>query len=189
MRTLLLNGIIGIAVLFSCAREDQEQRVQYNSESFTEVKGELRYNGVSFTGWLLSVDAVNKTKNSSHYKDGFKHGKEKKNYLSGGQAEERWYDAGIKVGVHKAWWPSGKPKFEYHFDTSGAYHGSVTEWYPSGQCYKKFHFIHGREAGRQQMWQGDGTLRANFTTVDGERYGLIGLKKCYTVNTANETIK
>ena len=39
------------------------------------------------------------------------------------------------------------------------------------------------------MWKDDGTIKANYEVVNGERFGLIGLKKCYTVTVNEDEVK
>ena len=175
---------------FSCVQKTNEKQLilQYNN-SFKIVNGVLLYKEKSFTGTVLSHDIINKTDNSVQYKNGKKHGIARKYYVNKQLAEERFYTKGNKAGVHKAWWNNGKPKFEYHFNSNGEYEGEVKEWYKNGQPLKIFHFKKGKEEGSQKMWQSDGKIRANFVTKKGERFGLIGLKKCYSVNTKNEVIQ
>ena len=31
------------------------------------------------------------------------------------------------------------------------------------------------------LWDLNGNIKANYEVINGERYGLIGLKKCFTV--------
>ncbi|GAA4501317.1 hypothetical protein GCM10023172_22960 [Hymenobacter ginsengisoli] len=62
----------------------------------------------------------------------------------------------------------------------GVYQGEVLEWYPNGQLGRRANYLAGQEAGRQQLWQPDGSLRANYEARDGQQYGLIGSKHCIT---------
>jgi antitoxin component YwqK of YwqJK toxin-antitoxin module len=71
--------------------------------------------------------------------------------------------------------------FEYQLNNKGSYNGSVKDWHYNGQLAKDFNFIDGLENGSQKMWDLKGKIKANFFTVNGERYGLIGLKKCVSV--------
>ena len=32
------------------------------------------------------------------------------------------------------------------------------------------------------IWDLDGNIKANYEVINGERYGLIGLKKCFTIS-------
>ena len=103
-------------------------------------------------------------------------------------AEERQYKQGLKVGRHRGFWRDGSLKFEYNYNDKGMYHGSFKEWYRNGQQLREFNYIEGKENGAQKMWLMNGNIRANYVVKDGERYGLIGLKKCYTVNAKDEKI-
>ena len=68
------------------------------------------------------------------------------------------------------------------------YHGNVKEWYSNGQLYRDFNFNNGKEVGSQKLWKLDGTIKANYEVVKGERFGLIGLKKCYQVSVGSDEI-
>lgn len=149
--------------------------------------GVLLYNNIPFTGKIAHYDAVNQTHNISEYVLGSKEGIEIKKYKNNQIAEERFYKKGLKIGVHRGFWRDGKLKFEYHYNTNGMYHGSFREWYSNGQMVKDFNYRKGKENGSQKMWRYDGKIRANYVVKDGERFGLIGLKKCYTI-TANEEL-
>lgn len=184
--TLLL-----ILCCISCGSPNQEKEliITYQQQFFTQKKGILLYREQPYTGKLLVYDAINKTHNSITYKEGKKHGKEEKRYTTHILAEQRFYTNGVKTGIHQAWWSNGSLKFRYRFNAVGAYHGTIEEWYENGQQLKAFNYEHGKESGSQKMWQVDGKLRANFVTKNGERFGLIGLKKCYAINATNETIQ
>ena len=75
------------------------------------------------------------------------------------------------------------------FNEKGEFHGVVKEWYKSGQIFRDFNYAEGKELGSQRMWKNDGTLKANYEVVNGERFGLIGLKKCYTVTVDSVEVK
>ena len=79
--------------------------------------------------------------------------------------------------------------FEYHFNKKGEFHGIVKEWYKSGQIFRDFNYFAGKELGRQRMWKYDGTIKANYEVVNRDRFGLIGLKKCYTVTVNKDEIE
>lgn len=108
-------------------------------------------------------------------------------YPNGQLSTQRWYCFDVKVGLHLGYWESGLPKFKYEIDEFGRYHGEVKEWYASGQLYKHFNYSEGQEVGRQQMWKSDGRIKANYEIKNGEKFGLIGLKRCYTVD--SDTLK
>lgn len=140
--------------------------------------GTLNYKGMVFNGILSSFYDNGNKRSEVHYSWGRKNGKEILWYPEGTLEASRVYSKGNKVGTHKGWWPNGRLKFEYQFNRSGQYNGAVTEWYISGQKYMAFHYIDGKEVGSQKLWQEDGRIKANYEVKNGERFGLIGLKKC-----------
>ena len=177
--------------LFSCATNLQENTlvIESSNSDLKLINGVLLYKNKTFSGTITQFNEVNKTHNSAKYFNGKKEGEELKKYENGSVAEQRFYTKGSKSGIHKSWWQNGQQKFEYHFNSKGEYNGNVKEWYPNGQVYRDFNYIRGKEAGSQRMWQPNGKIRANYVTKNGERFGLIGLKKCYSVNTKNEEFK
>ena len=50
-----------------------------------------------------------------------------------------------------------------------------------------FHYKNGKEVGSQRLWKADGSIKANYEVVGGERFGLIGLKKCYNMDISEIT--
>ncbi len=151
--------------------------------------GVLLYNEIHFEGILVSYFEAEKVKSKIEYVNGKKHGYEKQWYKNGSKSIERFYKEGFKTGIHKSWWEDGTPKFEYHFNEKGEFHGVVKEWYKSGQIFRDFNYVAGKELGSQRMWKNDGTLKANYEVINGERFGLIGLKKCYTVTVNSNEVK
>ena len=153
------------------------------------VNGILKLSNNPFTG-RLTANYVNKNlKSEVFYTDGKKNGSEKYWFENGDLAQERFYINGFKSGIHKGWWKSANPKFVYHFNDRGAYNGEVKEWYRSGQPYMSFNYENGKEKGSQRLWKMNGTIKANYEVVNGERFGLIGLKKCSNVsNSMNSEI-
>ncbi len=151
--------------------------------------GVLLYKGIPFTGNLHTYYVGKNLKSDIEYDAGRKQGYEKHWFENGSKSMERYYIKGIKSGVHKAWWNDTILKFEYHFNEKGEYHGMVREWYETKQLYRDFNYVKGKEVGSQRLWKADGTIKANYEVVRGERFGLIGLKKCYTVTTNSNEIK
>lgn len=143
--------------------------------------GVLFFAEAPFNGVLIAQYPGLTTKSKSIYINGRKHGLETKWYSNKQKAEERYYSNGKKVKKHIGWRADGAMKFEYHFNANGAYVGNRKEWYPNGQLMLSFNYTDGKETGNQQMWNSDGKVRANYTVVGTERFGLIGLKKCYSV--------
>ena len=177
MRILLL--LLSICLL-SC--HEGELEVQKTSAALELVNGILYYQKKPFDGLLVSKYNDSTYKMKLQYRKGRKERFEKQWYENGQLAQERSYSKGIKTGKHLGWWANGTPKFEYHFNERGEYDGSLKEWYDSGQLVRDLNFSNGKEIGSQRMWSSTGKIRANYEVKNGERFGLIGLKKCYSVN-------
>ena len=155
-------------------------KIEASNTDLALKNGVLFYKDNPFTGRITEIDNVNGTKNISNYKTGLKEGLEFKYYDSNQLAESRNYHKGKKIGLHEGFYNNGQKKFSYQYE-SGVYHGSFKQWYASGQLLKDFNYVKGKEVGSQKMWNFDGTMRANYVVKNGERFGLIGLKKCYSV--------
>ena len=181
MRTILY--IIICCCFASCSKENPSKLVLFQeNKQLQKRNGTLFYKDKFFSGTLKSFDEINQTNNRANYLNGKKHGEERKYFLNDSLAEIRFYDNGLKIGIHKSWRIDGRPKFEYSYQ-DGVYHGMMKEWYSNGQLVKEFNYVKGKESGTQRMWLSNGNIKANYTVVNGERFGLIGLKKCYTVKT------
>lgn len=185
-----LFSFLLLTLFISCSKETEVQHiVKYNEEDFKLNQGVLLYKNLPLTGKLTKVDRSSGLNFESEYTKGKKNGEETVKYKNGNLYEKRYYKSGTKIGLHKGWWENGQQKFEYYFNNGGEYNGSVKEWYSNGQLFKFFNYSNGKEIGSQKMWQSNGKIRANYVAKDGERFGLIGLKKCYTVNIKDEKIK
>ncbi len=184
-----MNKVIVFVFLccLSCKKHQEvEQEKVFDPITFKLINGELFLQDDLYSGVLIKEDSLNKVKTITKYNLGRKEGIEIKYYQDTLKIEERFYTEGMKSGIHRGWWRNGNLRFEYHFNPKGAYNGSVNEWYKNGQQMKAFNFENGKESGTQRLWQDDGKIRANFVAKNGDRFGLIGLKKCYSVNTVNE---
>ena len=169
-----------ILLLTSCQDNDVEHFIK--NEIKTELRnGILFLNNKPFKGILLSYHENGTKKSEIRYKKGKKNGMEKKWYKDGKIKMKRQYYNGIKVDVHKGWWENENLKYRYVFDNFGRYNGKVEEWYVNGQKLREFNYSMGLENGKQKLWDLDGNIKANYEVINGERYGLIGLKKCFTV--------
>jgi len=182
--------ILGFLLLVSCnGAEVSPVELLASNEELDLINGLLYFNEMLFSGRLVDCYDEEQLKFEAHYKKGKKHGVERKWYADAALAEVRYYTKGNKSGIHEAWWPNKKKKFEYHFNEKGEYHGKVSEWYRTGQSYRAFNYLNGQEVGRQQLWQLDGRIKGNYEVAHGERFGLIGLKKCYTVSADSDEVK
>lgn len=174
---------------FNCNSTKSLKTVNALDENLMLDNGVLFYKEVPFEGVLVSYYKAEKLNSKIEYLDGKKHGFENQWYKNGTKLVERFYKEGFKTGTHKSWWEDGTPKFEYHFNEKGEFHGVVKEWYKNAQIFRDFNYVNGKEVGSQRMWKNNGTIKANYEVVNGERFGLIGLKKCYTVTVNENDIK
>ncbi|OEK07597.1 hypothetical protein A8C32_17525 [Flavivirga aquatica] len=178
-----------ICLFYSCNSAERSRKTLDVLDSNLRLEnGVLFYKKTPFNGELVAKYENEKLKSKIEYLGGRKHGYEKQWYDDGTKFMERYYSKGFKTGTHKAWWHNGILKFEYHFNNKGEYHGSVKEWYKTGQLFRKFNYKKGKEVGSQRLWKIDGAIKANYEVVNGERYGLIGLKKCYKVTVNSDDI-
>lgn len=166
-------------LVFSCVK--QTKVLDWNAD-FSKKNGVVFYKGQIYTGGIHDFYENGVVASEVFYKNGVKDGLSKKWYVDGTLGESRLYKNGIKSGVHKGWWFNKKSKFVYNFNAEGLLTGVLKEWYENGQLYKEFHYKKGREVGTQKMWKITGEYRANYVIMDGEKYGLIGSKKCDKVN-------
>ena len=183
MNYRILHIIILVSVFTSCTNERNEVTVESSTDGLELVNGVLEFNKIPFSGRLINSFSKDKLKSEIFYTEGEKHGSEKFWFESGVLAQERFYINGFKSGMHRAWWSSNQPKFVYHFNNRGAFDGEVKEWYKTGQLYMSFNYKNGKEKGSQRLWKVDGTIKANYEVIHGDRFGLIGLKKCSNVST------
>jgi antitoxin component YwqK of YwqJK toxin-antitoxin module len=162
--------------------------IQDTNTELELVNGVLMYNDEPFDGVLESYYDSKTLKSKTYYLEGRKQGLEAIWHQNDSIFSKRFYNKGLKTGIHKAWWENGNPKFVYHFNDRGEYNGNVKEWYESGTLFRDFNYINSKEAGSQKLWYKTGKIKANYEVVDGERFGLIGLKKCYEVTVGSDEV-
>lgn len=173
--------LIFILISLSCKRDVSV--VEANSVELSIDKNMLYYKGKEYSGILLVRFDTNELKEKRNYKNGLLHGNQTKWYPEGQKYSLRNYNQGIKTGVHLGWWKNGITKFEFHFNNKGEHDGISNEWFENGTPFKLFHYKKGKEEGSQKMFKPNGNLRSNYVVVQGDRFGLIGLKKCDAVST------
>lgn len=186
MRLLVL---IISSCLFLCSCGTEELVVDKTAAELELKNGVLYYQNSPLDGVLVSTYDDASYKMKLQYVAGRKDGFEKQWHSNGQLSQSRMYSQGIKIGNHLGWWEDGSQKFDYHYNEEGAYHGSRKEWYNNGQLIRDFNYVNGKEIGSQRMWTDIGKIRANYEVKNGERFGLIGLKKCYTVKTDSNELQ
>ncbi len=176
---------LGIAAFFVvCFACDKELLIiDIDSSEVSYKQGLLFYKNVLFTGTAITYYSEKSVKSIYTNCDGKLNGKQLKYYLSGDLYSERFYSNGLKIGLHRGWWENRNLKFEFYFNDKGQHHGASNDYFEDGTPYKLFHYKFGKEEGGQKMFKPNGSLRANYVVVQGERFGLIGLKKCDAVST------
>jgi antitoxin component YwqK of YwqJK toxin-antitoxin module len=181
--------LFSLFLFTSCNLIDQDVVLESLDINLVLVNGVLTWNEKPFTGKLIERFSLQGVKSEIMYVEGKKHGYEKHWFENGDLAMERYYANGFKTGVHKAYWEDGIPKFKYHFNDKGEFHGSVKEWYKTGNAFMSFNYINGKEEGSQKLWKMDSNIKANYEVIHGERFGLIGLKKCYNVTVGSDEVE
>jgi antitoxin component YwqK of YwqJK toxin-antitoxin module len=137
----------------------------------------LYFQGKPYSGKAYSLFANGDTAIYKEFWNGLQEGITKRWHPNKQMSEDRFYIAGKKEGKHRAWWPDGKPQFEFHVHED-AYEGELKEWNSKGLLIRQFHYQNGQEVGSQRLWWDDSTVRANYEIRDGKKYGLIGIKLC-----------
>jgi len=164
------------------------EKIQANDSNLILKNGVLYHKKKPYDGLCEQYNPFTKITKLTTYKLGKKEGLETKTYKDSSLAEQRFYKNGFKTGIHRGFWKDGSLKFEYCYNNSGFYEGSFKEWSKGGQLIKEFHYANGKEKGSQKMWNTNGTIRANYVVKHGERYGLIGLKKCYSIDVESKDL-
>ncbi len=184
---ILLVLLYSFIWLLSC--EGEELVVDKASLELEMINGVLHYQKNPFSGLLVSKYDDASLQMNLQYKEGRKDGFEKQWHPNGKLLQSRSYAKGVKIGNHLGYWEDGAKKFDYHFNEKGEYLGSRKEWHKNGQLLREFNYSNGKEIGSQRMWTDSGKIRANYVVKNSERFGLIGLKKCYTLNTNSNELK
>tara|TARA_B110000091_G_scaffold214451_1_gene268007 strand:+ start:5555 stop:6085 length:531 start_codon:yes stop_codon:yes gene_type:complete len=153
---------------------------------FELINGVLFFKEKAYSGIVNEFYSEGSIKTKSEYYQGKRQGFYSGWYVNGNKWFQRFYTNGLKSKIHLGWYLNGNQMFEYQFNTKGLYHGSVKDWHEKGMLAKHFNFVDGVEEGSQKMWDFSGKITANFYTVNSDRHGLIGLKKCVSVVHKNE---
>ncbi|WP_394748907.1 toxin-antitoxin system YwqK family antitoxin [Spongiimicrobium salis] len=183
----LIPYILLLFLYFNC--DFEKAWILTDHPDLNLINGTLFLRNTSFDGHLVDYYDEDSLKSLTVFKNGRKNGVEKHWNANGTLAVERYYRNGIKVGRHRGRYLNGQLQFEYFFNDEGRYHGSNKEWYATGQLARDFNFVNGHEVGLQRLWKINGNIRANYEVRNGERFGLIGLKKCNTLTVNRQTLE
>jgi len=105
----------------------------------------------------------------------------KKYYSNKQLMEYREFRNDMKNGKQIAYWDNGNKRFEF-IAKNDAYEGELMEWDYSGNLFHLAHYKNGQEEGVQKLWYENGKIRANYITIKGRRFGLLGTKNCKNVS-------
>lgn len=94
----------------------------------------------------------------------------------------------MKNGKQIAYWDNGKKRFEFAA-INDAYEGELKEWDYNGRLFHLAHYKNGQEEGVQKLWYENGKIRANYITLKGRRFGLLGTKNCKNVSDSVFVVK
>jgi len=142
--------------------------------------GITRISGKAFSGDLFLLFESSDTQYIRSYENGKPHGPWTEWYEAGKIREQRFFNRGQKVGIHRAWWPNGENKWEYAFE-NGVNQGRHTTWNSEGQLISEMNYDEGQEEGRQVVFYDNGSIKSNYVIKNGRRYGLLGTKNCINV--------
>lgn len=135
-----------------------------------------------FSGTLFSLfPTTSDTTDVVGYLDGRAHGVWRQFYPGSKRRQQRVYNRGEKTGEYVAWWENGQKQLHYHF-VNDEYEGTCREWNEAGVLIQEMNYQSGHEAGPQKLFYNDGKVRANYTIINGRRYGLLGTKNCVNVS-------
>jgi antitoxin component YwqK of YwqJK toxin-antitoxin module len=175
---------------FGCTSSEERvnARMLNSSEPGVEqVNGTVLLHDKPYTGTIFTLyPGTQDTARIVRYLVGKEHGTWKQFYPGGHLQDQREFDRGRKVGQLLAWWENGNKKMHYHFEND-EYEGTCREWNSEGQLVLEMNYHQGHEQGAQKMYYDNGKIRANYTIVNGRRYGLLGTKNC--INVADSVFK
>ena len=181
---------LGLIFLFACSEgAEVKSELWNNGQGFKVDNGIMFKDKVPFTGEIVKMYENGKVHSKTNYVNGQMHGVSDSWYADGHLLESRHYTKGYKTGIHKGWWQNSKKKFIYSFNDTGQYEGELLEWTETGQPYKIMNYKNGKEAGHQRIWDEEGNIKSNYTAINGDRYGLVNMKNCYTVDNESNEIK
>lgn len=181
------HGLVKLScllLLFSCTGKPPGKLPMLNSSNmqFTIEQGIVKHDGVPVTAMLYELGENGKdTLTITSFVEGREDGEWRKFFNNGRIAETRHFAAGKKTGEYLGWWPDGTKRLEYHF-SDGELNGVCRDWAPNGTLISQMNYVMGHENGAQQQFYTDGKIKANYTIIEGRRYGLLGTKNCVNVS-------
>ncbi len=152
---------------------ENDPNFSYGLESVLSYKGEI------FTGFQVTSFPYGVTR-TAEFKNGLQDGRTFDIHQNGQLMSEYFYSNGKKVGIHKGWYESGKPRFWYEYNSNGENDKEHWEWLEDGRVYSISKYDNGKLIG-QKIWRRDGLVYANTIYTPEKVYGVKGSKLCLTV--------
>ncbi len=174
MQQILKTSLIFIfLILIHCSKT-----VSSNDSELQIQDGKLFYKNALYTGFVQEEIPSLKITRKIEFKSGVEDGIQTVHNSEGALLEERNFQNGYKQGIHKTWFPNGKPRTQSEF-VLGMYVGDRWEWYDTGipAVYEKFD-----DTGKivvSKKWRRTGKIYMNTVfTKTGGSIGLPGSKLC-----------
>ena len=187
----LFSFYVLLLLACSCSRKETIVAKTYwlkTAKEITVLNDVVYCNQKKYSGFLYQLNPNKDTISMEGFSNGQLDGKCKKWYPNKQLMEERWYADGKKNGKQLAYWENGKKRFEF-IAKNDAYEGELQEWSIDGKLTHLAHFKEGQEEGSQKLWYENGKIRANYTIINGKRYGLLGTKNCKNVSDSIFVVK
>lgn len=197
-------GIIGLILLVTSGCNESEKSIEEPVSEIYQIPeiivsvsdlgikkkqtGEMSYNGLPFSGYLVEKYPNDSISAKIGYYDGKQNGMTTAFYQDGTIKYQRTYLNGEKHGTHIGFHQNGVKAFEYHF-VNGFNEGKHKEWFNTGMLEADMNYVNGKEFGKQQVWRPDGKPRSNYIVREnGRRYGLQGIKRCTKLDGVTKTV-
>ena len=165
-----------------------KQEIKSTDAGIQILAGRLIYKGKLFTGRYIEEIPAMEIIQITEYKYGLENGESTMKNLHGQILEKRYYQDGLKVGIHRSWFLNGNDRVYSEFK-DGKYVGDRWEWFENGKpaVYSKFD-----QDGRilvEKKWNRYGKIYMNQVFAeDGSSVGLPGSKNCKPIKSVDEPI-
>jgi antitoxin component YwqK of YwqJK toxin-antitoxin module len=149
------------------------------AQGLAEVNGVVRYGGRPFSGIVVEREGDH-VLSRTRYRDGEADGLAEGFYPDGRCRYQKLFRRGRREGTHRGFWPSGEVQFVHRYEHD-LLEGEQAAFFEDGAPAELRHYRDGREEGQQRFYDRKGTVIANYTFVNGRRYGIVGRFDCISV--------
>ena len=180
MQRFLLNRfkIAGLAVLLlsMVACQTDGPQVPLGDPAFGQAGVLITYKGKPFTGTMYASKPELGLELRMHYRDGLQHGLATE-MRKGKPVMERRYYKGMKHGLHRTWYPDGKPHSYQQFKWSVPT-GEKWVWHSNGRVVEYLLFYEEGQAVLHKRLRRTGQSYMIVVFLNGEALGMPGTKFC-----------